>query len=104
MWINTIRSISARGLGPPDTPIPAKRTVTSITISKRAEKMSKALESLTKTGTKLYLDSVEPGEIDKNLAWGAVGATSNPAIISAIVSAGGFDDKIESLLGEGHEL
>jgi transaldolase len=63
--------------------------------------MSKALESLTRTGTKLYLDSVEPGEIDKNLDWGAVGATSNPAIISAIVSAGGFDDRIESLLGDG---
>ncbi len=65
--------------------------------------MSSALQSLTETGTKLYLDSVEPSEVDKNLAWGAVGATSNPAIISAIVSAGGFDDRIEKLIGDGHD-
>lgn len=65
--------------------------------------MSNALDSLTKIGTKLYLDSVEPSEVDKNLAWGAVGATSNPAIISGIVGAGGFDDRIAKLIGEGHD-
>ncbi len=65
--------------------------------------MSKALESLTKTGTKLYLDSVDPIEVDKNLAWGAVGATSNPAIISGIVAAGGFDERIEKLLDKGFD-
>ena len=32
---------------------------------------------------------------------GAVGATSNPAIISGIVKAGGLDADIESLLGQG---
>jgi transaldolase len=63
--------------------------------------MSKALQSLIRSGTKLYLDSVAPAEVDKNIAWGAVGATSNPAIISSIVDAGSMDDAIESLLGEG---
>ncbi len=63
--------------------------------------MFNSLQSLIDTGTKLYLDSVEPSEVDQNLAWGAVGATSNPAIISGIVKAGNLDDKIESLLGEG---
>jgi transaldolase len=65
--------------------------------------MSQALQSLVRTGTKLYLDSVEPSELDKNLAWGAVGATSNPAIISAIVTAGGLDEMIETLLNRGED-
>lgn len=65
--------------------------------------MTDSLRSLIDTGTKLYLDSVEPSEVDRNLAWGAVGATSNPAIISGIVSAGGMDAQIESLLSAGHD-
>lgn len=63
--------------------------------------MSQAITSLIQSGTKLYLDSVEPAEVDKNIAWGAVGATSNPAIISAIVDSGSMDATIESLLHEG---
>lgn len=65
--------------------------------------MSESIRSLIATGTKLYLDSVEPTEVDRNLAWGAVGATSNPAIISAIVKGGGLDRSIESLLAAGHD-
>lgn len=61
----------------------------------------KAIESLVACGTKLYLDSVDPAELEKNLRWGAVGATSNPAIISEIVSRGSMDQKIESLVEEG---
>ncbi|TWU16923.1 transaldolase family protein [Allorhodopirellula heiligendammensis] len=63
--------------------------------------MANPLQSLIDTGTKLYLDSVEPSEVDKNLSYGAVGATSNPAIISGIVAEGNLDGQIESLLGEG---
>ena len=65
--------------------------------------MSNPLQSLIDTGTRLYLDSVEPTEVDKNLQWGAVGATSNPAIISGIVKEGGLDKEIESLIGAGHD-
>jgi transaldolase len=65
--------------------------------------MSNPLQSLIDTGTKLYLDSVEPSEVDQNLQWGAVGATSNPAIISGIVKEGGLDKEIESLVGAGHD-
>lgn len=64
--------------------------------------MSDSIRSLIDSGTKLYLDSVEPEEVDKNLAWGAVGATSNPAIISGIVKAGGLDAQIETLLSAGN--
>ena len=65
--------------------------------------MSESIRSLISTGTKLYLDSVDPAEVDQNIEWGAVGATSNPAIISAIVKAGGLDRSIESLISEGHD-
>jgi transaldolase len=65
--------------------------------------MSSPLQSLIDSGTKLYLDSVLPVEVDKNLAWGAVGATSNPAIIAGIVDAGGLDESIENLIGAGHD-
>ena len=65
--------------------------------------MTDSIQSLIDTGTKLYLDSVEPSLVDLNLSWGAVGATSNPAIISSIVKAGGLDAKIESLLSAGHD-
>lgn len=64
---------------------------------------SASLKSLIDCGTQLYLDSVEPSEVDQNLRWGAVGATSNPAIISEIVAAGSLDGEIESLLAEGHD-
>jgi transaldolase len=65
--------------------------------------MSSPLQSLIDSGTKLYLDSVLPVEVDKNLAWGAVGATSNPAIIAAIVDAGSLDESIENLIVAGHD-
>ena len=59
-----------------------------------------AIQSLIKCGTKLYLDSVDPEELTKNLQWGALGATSNPVIISDIIAKGGLDEQIESLLAE----
>jgi len=35
---------------------------------------------LIATGTKLWLDSIDPDEVARNRAWGATGATSNPLI------------------------
>ena len=61
------------------------------------------LRSLIASGTKLYLDSVDPDEIDRNLAYGAVGATSNPAIIAEIVRRGSLDDEIERLIADGRD-
>ncbi|TWT85109.1 Transaldolase [Planctomycetes bacterium CA13] len=62
-----------------------------------------SLQSLLQTGTKLYLDTVEPSEVDKSLLWGATGATSNPAIISRIIESGSRDEQIELLLSEGFD-
>jgi transaldolase len=60
-----------------------------------------SLASLIATGTKVWLDGVEPDEIEKNRAWGITGATSNPAIVSKIVSRGHFNVRISELIGQG---
>jgi transaldolase len=41
-----------------------------------------ALESLIGTGTKLWLDSIDPDLIVANKRWGATGATSNPIMFT----------------------
>ena len=63
-------------------------------------KMTTPLESLVASGTKLWLDSVDPDEVEKNLAWGATGATSNPIIIADLVGTGRFDGEMKRFLRE----
>ena len=58
------------------------------------------LESLVACGTKLWLDSVDPAEVDRNLGFGATGATSNPIIISGLIQTGRFDDLLGKLIPE----
>ncbi len=60
-----------------------------------------SLKSLIATGTKLWLDSVDPAEVKKNFATGATGATSNPIIISDIIKTGHCDAIIQKLIAEG---
>lgn len=60
-----------------------------------------AITSLIQSGTKLYLDSIDPDLVEQNIAWGAVGATSNPIIVSNLVRTGRFDDRIGKLLDSG---
>jgi transaldolase len=60
-----------------------------------------SLASLIATGTKVWLDGVEPDEIQKNRAWGITGATSNPAIVSKIIGQGHFDRRISQLVQQG---
>jgi transaldolase len=59
------------------------------------------LQSLIATGTKLWLDSVDPDLIVANRALGATGATSNPIIIAGLLETGRFDSDIERLVKEG---
>ncbi len=63
--------------------------------------MPTPLESLVATGTKLWLDSVDPDLIRENRALGATGATSNPVIISGLIGSGRFDGELEKLVDEG---
>lgn len=60
-----------------------------------------SLASLIEAGTKVWLDGVEPGEIEKNRARGITGATSNPAIVSKIIERGQFDGRIDELIEQG---
>ena len=59
------------------------------------------LQSLVQSGTKLWLDSVDPDEIARNRAFGATGATSNPIIISDLLNTGRFDADIKAFAKQG---
>ncbi|HXE52394.1 MAG TPA: transaldolase family protein [Tepidisphaeraceae bacterium] len=60
-----------------------------------------SLQSLIATGTKVWLDGVEPEDVKKNRALGITGATSNPIIISDILKKGHFDDRMTDLIEQG---
>ena len=62
-----------------------------------------SLQSLIATGTKVWLDGVEPEDVKKNRAWGISGATSNPIIISDIIKSGHFDNRITELAEKGQD-
>ena len=57
-----------------------------------------SLRSLITTGTKVWLDSIDPPLVETQRPWGVTGATSNPIIIADIIKAGAFDQRIAALL------
>ncbi len=57
--------------------------------------MTSPLRSLINTGTKLWLDSVDPDLVIANRKIGATGATSNPIIVSDLIKSGRFDTRLE---------
>ncbi len=57
-----------------------------------------SLKSLIASGTKLWLDSIDPDLVRKNRALGATGATSNPIIISDLIKTGRFDGDIRAFI------
>src|SRR5689334_10308919 len=61
------------------------------------------LQSLIDSGTKLWLDSIDPAELARNRAAGATGATSNPIIVADIIKTGKYDHEITRLLEAGHD-
>lgn len=65
--------------------------------------MSKGLRSLIESGTKLWLDSIDPELVERNRRLGASGATSNPIIISDLIKTGRFDHDIGTLADKGLE-
>lgn len=60
-----------------------------------------SLKSLIATGTKLWLDSIDPELVVKNHAMGATGATSNPIIIADLIKTGRFDADLSKLMEQG---
>lgn len=63
--------------------------------------MTSPLRSLIASGTKLWLDSIDPDLVAENFALGASGATSNPIIVSGLLETGRFDSSLEELLQKG---
>ena len=62
-----------------------------------------SLKSLIDTGTKIWLDGVDPGDIERNRAYGITGATSNPTIVSKIIEKGHLDRRIGELIERGSD-
>jgi transaldolase len=63
--------------------------------------MAKGLRSLIESGTKLWLDSIDPDFLRINRERGATGATSNPIIVADIIKTGRFDHELASLADRG---
>ena len=63
--------------------------------------MATGLKSLLESGTKLWLDSVDPELVGSNRALGATGATSNPIIVADIIRNGQFDQTLAQLVEGG---
>ncbi|MEN1681671.1 MAG: transaldolase family protein [Planctomycetota bacterium] len=63
--------------------------------------MPSPLASLIESGTKLWLDSVDPELVKINRGFGATGATSNPIIIAGLIETGRFDDLIAEQVSAG---
>ena len=63
--------------------------------------MSTPLESLIQSGTKLWLDSIDPDLVRTNRALGATGATSNPVIVAGLIKTGRFDESMIELIQQG---
>ncbi|MBI1368202.1 MAG: transaldolase [Planctomycetes bacterium] len=59
------------------------------------------LKSLIASGTKLWLDSIDPQLVTRNRALGATGATSNPIIVSDILKTGRFDSQMSEFFDKG---
>ncbi len=59
------------------------------------------LQSLIASGTKLWIDSIDPDLVKRDRANGATGATSNPVIISDLIRTGRFDSDIQRLVKQG---
>src|ERR1700761_2871712 len=63
--------------------------------------MSSPLKSLIASGTKLWLDSIDPDLVVSNRALGATGATSNPIIVSDLIKTGRFDSDLDEFIQQG---
>lgn len=58
------------------------------------------LESLIVSGTKLWIDSIDPVAVKRNARWGMTGATSNPTLVARLVKDGSCDETLGRILCE----
>lgn len=62
--------------------------------------MTSPLQSLINTGTKVWLDSIDPDLVRLNCKRGITGATSNPIIISDLIKTGRYDRDLQMLMDD----
>jgi transaldolase len=65
--------------------------------------MTSPLKTLIASGTKLWLDSIDPELVASNRKLGATGATSNPIIIADLIKTGRFDDDLDKLMRDSRD-
>jgi transaldolase len=65
--------------------------------------MTSPLKSLIASGTKLWLDSIDPDLVASNRKLGATGATSNPIIIADLIKTGRFDEDLDKLMRDSQD-
>jgi transaldolase len=65
--------------------------------------MTSPLQSLIASGTKLWLDSIDPDLVARNRALGATGATSNPIIVADLIKTGRFDEALARMMDENSD-
>ncbi|MCA9040680.1 MAG: transaldolase [Planctomycetaceae bacterium] len=65
--------------------------------------MSDSIKSLLATGTKLWVDSVDPEDVRNTLALGGTGATSNPILISSLINTGLYDEELTRLMEQSDD-
>ena len=63
--------------------------------------MESPLKSLIASGTRLWLDSIDPDLIAANRELGGTGATSNPVIVADLIKTGRFDEALIGLIRQG---
>jgi transaldolase len=63
--------------------------------------LASSLQSIIASGTKLWLDSIDPDLVKASRALGATGATSNPIIVADLINSGRFDDQLKGFMDEG---
>lgn len=80
-----------------ETDLPARE----LSVSLKGNSMTSPLQSLVATGTKLWLDSIDPKLVALSRQQGATGATSNPIIVSNLIKSGQVDPMIRELKKAG---
>lgn len=62
--------------------------------------MTASISSLVETGSKIWIDSIDPDAILRYRRLGATGATSNPVIVSNLIESGRFDEKLLDMIND----
>ena len=60
-----------------------------------------SIQSLVASGSKVWIDSIDPKLVQRDRARGITGATSNPVIVADLIDTGLLDQEIEAAIHRG---